>query len=203
MKRTNNYAIMTRQAQERFLLYDQRALIRKLNLPADGSFLYPELFGRRYRLDRETGNLQRQEGDAWADANTFEEVLTLLDLICDSREDRHVTGRYRTTQSFGQQFHQSLVEDKPTASALAFDKNPEGLKNACLALGGKPFPGADVGYILPVFGELTLVLQFWLGDEEFAPRVRYLWDEGAAGYLRYETMYYAIGVLEELLLPMV
>ena len=34
-----------------------------------------------------------------------------------------------------------------------------------------------------------------LGDEEFPPGLRFLWDENALMYIRYETMYYAKGLL--------
>lgn len=203
MKRANNYAIMARQAQERFLTYDQQELIEKLHLQADEEYLYTALFSLPYRISRTTGLQQRLENGVWADGNSVEEVLTLLDLVCDSRADRFVTGQYRTTQSFGHQFHRNLVEDRPSESALAFDRNPEGLKRACEALGGVPFPGPDVGYELPVFENLKLVLQFWQSDEEFPPQLRYFWDAGALRYLRYETMYYAIGLLEERLRELV
>ena len=36
---------------------------------------------------------------------------------------------------------------------------------------------------------------FWEGDEEFAPRLRFLWDENALQYLRFETMHMAASLL--------
>ena len=45
------------------------------------------------------------------------------------------------------------------------------------------------------FDGLPIVIQLWLGDEEFPPSLRFLWDENALMYLRYETMYYAKGLL--------
>ena len=39
------------------------------------------------------------------------------------------------------------------------------------------------------------MLQLWFGDEEFPPNLRILWDENALMYLRYETMYFAKGLL--------
>lgn len=197
MERRNNYDRAARQAQERFLTYSQQAIIEKHGLRYDDRYLYTALFGLPYRLDRRTGQQDRLEDGRWIPANSFEEVLTLLDLLCDSQADRSVTGEYRTLQSFGLQFHQSLVEDRPAPIASVYDKNPGGLSRACEALGGKPCAGADVGYILLVFEELTLMLRFWHGDQEFAPRLRYFWDSNALSYLRYETMYYAISALEE------
>ena len=52
-----------------------------------------------------------------------------------------------------------------------------------------------MAYRFRVFEDLTLVVQLWLGDEEFPPNLRFLWDENALMYLRYETMHYAKGLL--------
>ena len=63
---------------------------------------------------------------------------------------------------------------------------------ACRELGGRPLSGADIGWEIPVFQELSIALLFWAGDEEFSPQIRYLWDENALAYIRYETMYYVL-----------
>ena len=66
---------------------------------------------------------------------------------------------------------------------------------ACEALGGTPGPGGDISYALPVFDGLKVAVQFWEGDDEFPSRVRWLWDENALMYLKYETMWFAFGML--------
>ena len=38
-------------------------------------------------------------------------------------------------------------------------------------------------------------MQLWFGDEEFPANLRYLWDENALMYLKYETMYFAKALL--------
>ena len=111
MARINNYLIQAQQAKARFLTYDQEKLIRKFNLQADDAFLYMTLLYKQYRLSRTTGDLERLEGESWQDANTFEELLTLLDLLCDSRDDRWLTNRWQNMQTFGLQFHQNLLEE--------------------------------------------------------------------------------------------
>ena len=80
MARTNNYLIQARQAKQRFLTYDSQALIRKLNLKADEDFLYVPMLCQTYRIRRTTGDIDRFNGEAWVDANSYEEVMTLLDL---------------------------------------------------------------------------------------------------------------------------
>lgn len=196
MARTNNYLLQAAQAKAYFLTYDQASLIRKLNLQYDEAYLYPVLFSRRYRLSRSTGDLEREERDGWQDANTHGEVMTLLDLICDSREDRFVSGRWKNMADFGRAFHQNLLEERdPDAEFFQFRQEP--FRKACEALGGKPLPTGDISYSIEVFDGLPLAVQLWLGDEEFPARLRYLWDENALQYLKYETMYYARGLLLE------
>ncbi len=200
MERRNNYAIQMQQAKRHFLTYDQQELIQKEQLDFDEDYVYVNLLRKPYRLSRTSGDLWRREGEAWVDANTFGEVMTLLDLICDSQENRSLAGRWKSMEAFGLMFHRNLLQEQKDPTAERFDRDPAGLARACRALGGEQVPGADVGYAMELYGGLRILLQFWHGDEEFAPRLRYLWDENALQYIRYETMYYAIDLLRTRLL---
>ena len=195
----DNYQKMARAAKARFLTFDQDALIRKFSLPYDNSCLYPTLLGFRYRLSRATGDLERQVGDCWADGNSFDEVMTLLDLLCDSRQDRHLSGRWLGMQNFGHQFHRALLEPDRDPLAEKFDRNPDAFRRICTALGGKPLPQGDLGYAIPLFEELAIGVAFWYADEEFPAQLRFFWDENATMYLKYETMHYALGLLRRYL----
>ena len=62
-------------------------------------------------------------------------------------------------------------------------------------LGAEAIAGGDLGYAFELFDGLKIGLLFWHGDEEFYPRVRYLWDQNAKQYIRYETMYFAVELL--------
>lgn len=197
MARNNNYLIQAANAKAYFLTYDQSRLIRKLGLQADDAYLYPVLFSRRYRLSRTSGDLERETQTGWEDANTHEEVMTLLDLICDSREDRHLSGQWKNMADFGHAFHQSLLESEEDPWAQAFQAEPKAFCRACQALGGTVLPTGDIAYAIEVFDGLPVALQLWLGDEEFPARLRYLWDANALMYLKYETMYYARSLLLE------
>lgn len=194
MARTDNYLKQAAQAKAYFLTYDQEALIRKLNLAHDEDYLYPVFFSQTYRLSRKTGDLERQEKQGWEDANTHGEVMTLLDLICDSREDRFVSGKWKDMAQFGHAFHQNLLEERdPLAEAC--QERPEVFRRWCEALGGEPMPTGDIAYSIEVFDGLPLMIQLWFGDEDFPAGLRLLWDENALMYLKYETMYFAREVL--------
>ena len=195
MARGNNYLIQARQAKERFLTYDQQKLIGKLDLKADENFLYVSMLSQTYRIDRTTGDMERETENGWADGNSYEEVMTLLDLLCDSREDRFLSGRWKNMSSFGLMFHQNLLEDQRDPWAEKFQNDQEGFRKACQALGGVPLPNGDIAYAIELFDGLQIAIQLWLGDEEFPPNLRFLGDENANMYIRYETMYFAKALL--------
>ena len=194
----DNYQIQMRNAQKFFLTYDQEKLIQKFGLHADEAYLYLTMFHTRYRIHRKTGSFQRYQ-TTWQDANTFGEVMTLLDILCDSKDDRFLTGKWMSTQMFGKYFHSGLLE--PTFDELAdsFDKHPGSLEKACKALGGRPIQGGDEAWAVEVMDGLEIGILFWASDEEFPAQIRFFWDENASMYIRYETMHYTLGYLRALL----
>lgn len=195
----NNYKIQAAQAKQRFLTYDQQAIIRKLGLVSDDGWLYTRLLSTPYRLSRSTGDLEKQQNGHWLPTEDFREIMTLLDLVCDSREDRFLTHRWKNMRDFGNQFHRSLLEEGRDPWAQAFQDDLEGFRRACQSLGGTPFPQGDGAYAIELFDDLSVVVQLWLGDDEFPPNLRFLWDENALQYLKYETMYFAKDLLLETL----
>ena len=74
MVRKDNYLIQAQQAKQRFLTYDQEALIRKFQLSADNTYLYVTLLRQTYRICRSTGNMQKLDGSNWLDGNTYETI---------------------------------------------------------------------------------------------------------------------------------
>ena len=194
-ERTDNYLIQARQAKKLFLTYDQQELICRCGLKYDETYFYITFLGAPYRLERTTGDLQRLETGSWVDGNSFAEVMTVLDWLCDSRPDRYITGRWINIASQGHYFHRELQEEPEDPDAILFDQNPQGFAWACRALGGEPFPGADVSYAIELVDGLRILVQLWHGDEEFPPRLRFLWDENTTRYIRYETTWYVLGLL--------
>lgn len=194
----DNYKIQLQNAQKFFLTYDQEKLIQKFQLKADNHYLYLTMFSTPYRLSRHTGSLERFKG-TWEDANTFGEVMTLLDILCDSKDNRYLTGKWMSTQMFGKYFHSGLLEPEFDALADGFDKKPGALEKACKALGGHPIQGGDEAWAVEVMDGLEIGIFFWASDEEFPAQIRYFWDENALMYLKYETMHYTLGHLRSLL----
>ena len=196
-QRQNNYALQAAQARRLFCAHDLDAVIRAHGLPADEAFLYLRLLGEDYRVSRSDGHIARRLADAWSPADGFDETLTIFDLLCDAKPDRHAAGDWKTTLDFGGQVHRALMEPGRAGELeRLYDAQPELLRRACLRLCGTPMTGADLSFVLPFFEDLRIAVQFWHGDDEFAPRLRVLWDANADQYLRYETMYYAIALLK-------
>ena len=198
MERVNNYMIQAAQAKRRFLTYDQQKLIEKFRLRSDEAYLYANLLWRCYRIRRDTGDMEYRTRDGWADGNSYDEVMTILDLLCDSREDRWCTGKLASMASFGRLFYRSSSGEKPDPAARWIQENLYAFREACTRF-GTPIPGGDLGFAFELFDGLMVGLHFWEGDEEFAPRLRFLWDENALRYLRFETMHFAVGLLMDAL----
>lgn len=196
-ERLNNYQIQVMQAKRRFLTYDQQELISRCSLRFDTDFLYVTVLTEPYRIHRLTGDMERLRGGVWVDGNAFNEVMTILDWLCDSRADRYITGRWINVVTHGHYFHGNLQEDMSNPYARLFDQNPEAFCAACEALKGEKLPGADIGYAIELIDGLRVLVQLWHSDEEFLPSLRCLWDENTNRYLRYETTWYATALLME------
>ena len=194
MERVNNYLIQASQAKARFLTYDQQKLIDKFRLKSDEAYIYVNLLWKEYRIHRVSGDMEYRIRDTWADGNSYDEVMTLLDLLCDSRDDRRCTGKLASMASFGRIFYRSSYDDKPDPTAQWIQDHLTAFQEACARFGA-PISGGDFGYAFDLFDGLKLGFHFWEGDDEFAPRLRFLWDENALQYLRFETMHMAVSLL--------
>lgn len=196
-QRPNNYDIQVQQAKRLFLAYDQEEIIARCRLPFDEKYFYVRFLGTDHRICRQTGDMERMTEQGWEDANSFGEVMTVLDWLCDSHSDRYITGRWVNIVTQNHAVHRGLQEDGEDPVADVLDNDPEGFCAACLALGGREQSGADHSYTIELIDGLEILVQLWHGDEEFAPRLRFLWDENTTRYIRYETTWYAAGLLRQ------
>lgn len=196
MERRDNYAVQVAQAKKLFLTYDQQEIVARCGVSQDEGYFYLRFLGSDYRLDRKTGDLERRKDGGWTDGNGFAEVMTVLDWLCDSKPDRFITGRWVNLVSHGHYFHRSLQEDGHDSDAEYFDKAPEAFCAACERQGGERVSGGDISYAIELLDGLKILVQLWHGDEEFPPRLRFLWDENTTKYIRYETTWFALGLLQ-------
>ena len=121
-------------------------------------------------------------------------MLTIFDYLCDAKPGRTPAGEFVSMASLGGHVHTGLA-DRSGPLEKAIDADPAAFRRACLSLGGSEVTGGDLCFELKIFPDLPLRLRFWHADEEFPPALDLLWDKNALDFLRYETTWYAAGVL--------
>lgn len=187
----------------RFLEYDQEQMIRHYDLKHDADWLYLGFVGRQYRISRSTGAAQWSEcgfETEGADVHpaSYNEAMTIYDILCYARADCHLSGRFCPVNSLEGVVHGSGVgQDLFWPYAEFFDRNSGRLPAACERLGGKRQGKGDVAYQIPLFDFLPVVLQFWVSDEEFPASLKVMWDENILSYMHYETTFFAAHHLME------
>ena len=199
-KRKSNYDITRDRVEGAFAGYDQEAMIRKFRLDSDAGFLYIRFAAREYRINRKTGRVERLPGLEHAG---FNEVMTIFDVLCGSKEDCRLSGEFvRVNDLDGVTKTAYLGGNLFDGSAKAFAGRCRELRDACERLGGSPGKVGDVSYTIPLFDFFPVMLQFWDGDDEFGPVLKIMWDRRTLAFMRYETTYYAAGHLLERLREM-
>ena len=191
----DNYEISRDRAQAYFLGFDQRKIIDRWKLQADDAFLYVQFLGRSYQICRKTAQVVR----CWDKTQAgFSEVLSIFDFLCHEGNEKFPAGRLAPVNSLkGSPKTGGVGTDFHSRTADAFDRNPDGFRKACLALGGVEVPAGDMGFSFTLFAELFVVLKFYHSDEEFPASITLLWDENLLQYIHYETVFYIAGFLLE------
>ena len=192
----NNYEIARDGAAKLFLEWDQRRMIDRCMLRADEEFLYIEFLAQPFRVRRATGEA---ENLALGRPANFEEALSIYDYLCRAEPLPGMLGRWLSTNSLS-----NVAQSSPNPSSYHqkwadfYQLHQEALQTALAEL-GRSFPQGDAACVFPIFPGFDAVFQFWEGDEEFPPSIRFLWDENTPRYLHYETMYYVMGCVLDLL----
>lgn len=194
----SNYEITKKRVQKEFVHYDHEKMIQKFHLENDENYLYMNFLNRRYRIHRISGKVEWLEKETVQEAG-FNEVLTLLDVLCDSKEGGIASGEFINMQSMssikgstgnvGGNYYQ--------ADAKLFSEQKEKLARACERLHGIPKGKGDVAYEIPVFEFLSFMIQFWEADEEFSESLEIFVDKNTLQFMRYETMWYAVSHMLE------
>jgi hypothetical protein len=160
----------------------------------DGEYLYLHFCGFPYRICRADGHLFRRVGEHWLPADSHGEVLTVYDYLCDAKPGRALAREPVSMAHLGGHVHTNLAAASGSLE-LAIDRAPDAFRRACEALGGTPARGGDICYDLELFPDLPVQLRFWHADEDFPPSLDLLWDRNTLQFLRYETTWFAAGVL--------
>ena len=193
----DNYQRALIYAQELFLKWDQAAMIARCRLKHDADYLYLNFLGDPWRIARRSGVAQRLAGGEAIDAN-FSQGLSIYDYLCRKEPFPALSGRFCPVNALPH-----VAQSNPNTGSLHqkhadfFQQHIPALRAAVACVGAAPFDKGDIACLFPVFDGFNAVFQFWEGDEEFPPSVRFLWDENSQGYLKYETLYYVMGCFLE------
>ena len=200
----DNYDKMLLGAQALFMTHDQEAMIRRWELDRDGDYLYVDYFSQRLRIDRHTGEVSHAVEPArvapgeYRAASFVNTGMALFDLLTRSPYRPQPVGRWCGISTLGGIIgagHDRTLSNEPTAAK--FQGRTEALARACRRLNGVPFGKSDVGYDIPVFQNFHILFQFWEGDDEFPASIKYLFDENALEFMRYETLWYVMNDLAD------
>lgn len=194
------------RGSELFLGYDQQRMVDRFNLECDDLFLYVAYLGDEYRIDRSDGTVEIAAGDSgWATFEDYHPKLVIYDMLCrfqDSEDDPQLAGEFCSTYSLTVAAQNSSTKNFNQAFANAFAGHADELAEACERIGGELQPRmarADLTYIIPVFRWFNTIFQFWDGDEEFAPKVMFLWDRNSLKFMRLESLHYVTrGIWEKM-----
>ena len=189
----SNYDIMAGRAKELFLSYDQEHMITKLSLCSDFEYIYITFVGRDYRIARKSGDIHwSDDGFMTCSPAGFNEVMTIYDVLCLSKDGCKASGDYCALGSIkGQVIGKTVGFDIISSAAAFFSGHTQSLAKACEALGGVREGKGDVAYKLPLFTFLPVRFQFWEADEEYPASLQFLWDKNIRDFLKMETIYYA------------
>ena len=195
----DNYDLQVDIARKIFLSYDQELLRQKYSLEADEDYLYLTYLNTPYRLARATGKIEQCQEKAWQECRDYSTVMTIYDLLCYHKGDKmpDLSGQWCTVGTF---IVAGITETEgfTRKAAERFNGRLEELKKACQNLGGILQPsmaGADVTCLFWAAPFFPVLLQFWDGDEEFAPKFLLLWDRNANRFMHFETTFYLQGDL--------
>ena len=121
----------------------------------------------------------------------------IYDLLCDSKEGCQASGDFINLRSLSsiQGSAKSLGDGLFHGKDKVFDHKEDFLSKICEKLGGKKAGKGDVAYEIPLFDFLKCRIQFWNSDEDFDAQLQILMDKNILDFIRYETVWYAVGHL--------
>lgn len=187
MRKESNYEIMKHQMQNVFAQRNLELVAEKWHLDINEKNIYVRFIARDYTINVENGLILRADNGGEADYN---EVMTLYDIL--SRDPAVPFEKFVSIDSFSGLKSISGQSSIFDCAKFKFDHREKQLAHACEKLGGTPFGKSDVGYKLPVFQQLHVILQFWSSDDEFGPELKFMGDQNMMSFMKYETMMFML-----------
>lgn len=191
----SNYELMRNQMRGEFLKYDQEKMIRKFSLKNDETYIYIDFVLRTYRIHRKTGLAEWSEDNfASATEADYNESMTIYDVLCYSKDDCHLSGKFCPVHML-----KGTVKSSGSGSSLfqksadEFSGKLKELKSVCSILGNPAKMSGDVAAVLYPFSFLPVILQYWDADEEFSANLKFMVDENMIDFMHFETIFFMMG----------
>ncbi len=185
----NNYEKMLDAARMRFLSYSIEQLRQQPGVADAGDILVIRFLDMEAKICKADGQifLDGQRAD-------FRQALTIYDYLCDGKPGARAAGEFCPVGILPGIFvGGSGLGLNGNALAEKIHRAPEAFRKACAAIGGREVALGDMGFEIPVFQGLTMMLKFYHADEEFPATMTLLWDRNILHFIRYETVYYLGG----------
>ena len=196
-KYTNNYSIQAESARADFIKWDQGEIIKRINLKADDHFMYIDFFREKHSIDRLSGKVYRTAENTPAG---FHAIMSIYDVLCNSKAGAYLSGQWQTLTGLSPHSNFGSSGRNPFGpAAKKLSGNTGRLKDICISLGGQEATKADAGFVFDAFPFLPVVFQYWDGDDEFEPRIRFLFDKNTLDYIHFETAWYIVEHLLDLI----
>lgn len=187
----DNYQRMLENAAARFLTCDPVIFRGKTGASCTENCIIADFLGERAEISLKTGEITVSGHRA-----DFYRCMCLYDWLCDGNSDARAAGEFAPVSSLpGVLVRGNGLSMEPRSLAAAIDAQPEAFRRACRRLGGRSVPMGDMGFEIPLFADLSVIVKFYHGDAEFSPACILLWDRNILQYIRYETVYYLAGCL--------
>ncbi len=195
----NNYDLMMEAARKRFLTYDSAGFADRPGVLDTEKYLEVTFFGEPLRIEKKTGHITVSfDGFCHCREGNFGETLSVFDWLCDKKPNASASDEFCCVASLpGVYVGGSGLALNADVLAADADRDPEGFQRACLVLGGTREAIGDLGFRMPVFQDLPMLLKFYFSDGEFPAAMTLLWNKNTLQFVRYETVYYLAGCLLE------
>ena len=204
----SNHEITKRRVMSGIGEYDIPKAIRQFGLFSDMRYLYVDFMTRHYRINQKSGATEWSDDQLYGAAGSvsvheasFNEVLTIFDILFYSKEDASLCGEYTVMQNLSRVQTTASYAGKGAFHKYEefWDPQPEKLAAACERLGGVPAGKGDVSYRIPIFQSIDMILRFWQSDEDFPASLQFLFDQNLLQFMHYETTWYVVSHLLTLL----
>ncbi len=192
----SNYEKTRVLMQEKFLEYDQEKMIQRFGLKADERYLVFDFLGAACRVGRKDGLVECADPVTGNyHTGSFDEAMTVYDLLCWSREYARSSGEYVNLHSLHNAASAPSSGGMFGRNAQEFACREEELAHALEILGEGPDVKGDLSAKIHVFYDMDMLLRFWRADEDFPAEIHFLFDANVLQYMHYETVWYAACVI--------